>query len=379
VRDQQNATTNMTGIFDSIELSRGEIVVLHKNINSSVDDTIYRSWVKGDLITAQLADWTYTITENVADNRALIAFLKNVRAAQVSFSSPTFLGEMRETLKMIRSPAKGLRDLANSWLKNQPRDIFRDRHSKGGSKKYHAWKKNLSSAWLEQAFGWQPLVNDINNAFKTYKGLRDRKDQVPVSGYGIEAKQFAARTLSYQTQPYNPNIKYKWNQVATESCFVKYSGMVVRNVDGSLTSKLEPFGFTFDEFVPTAWELLPWSFLIDYFSNIGDVITAGVADRSSLAWTNRSRVILQKQIRSGWFDKDLTSNSFPPGKYISSYGDRTLMKSERRTVKRDRGAAVGSPTLSFELPGIPTQWANMTALFAQANSQVHPQRRPKHR
>jgi hypothetical protein len=379
VRDQQNATTNMTGIFDTLELVRGNCFVVHKNINSSTDSTQYRSWAKGDLISAQLCDWGYTVTENTANNRALIAYLKNVREAQVAFSAPTFLGELAETLRMIRSPAKGLRDLANSWLKKQPRDIFRDRHTKGGAKRYHAWKQNLSSTWLEQAFGWQPLVNDINSAFKTYTGLRDRKDQVPVSGFGIEAKPYAPRTLSNQTTALTTNMKYSYNTVARESCFVKYSGMVTRRVDGSLVSKLEPFGFDFDEFFPTAWELLPWSFLIDYFSNIGDVITCGVANRSSIAWTNRSRVIFQNQDASGYYNKELTAAGFAPGKLLYHNGTNVSYKAQRRTVQRDRGVSVGYPTLSFEVPGLPTQWANMTALFAQANSQVHPQRRPKHR
>jgi hypothetical protein len=151
--------------------------------------------------------------------------------------------------------------------------------------------------------------------------------------------------------------------------------MVVRQVDGSLLGKLEPFGFTFDEWLPTAWELLPWSWLIDYFSNVGDVITCGVADRSSLAWTNRSRVISQKQVRTGWYNEPLTKQSFAPGKYISGYGTIAGFKANRRTVRRDRGYAIGSPTLSFELPGLPTQWANMTAVFAQVTNQVHPQRR----
>lgn len=379
IRAQQNATTPMTGIHDSINLTRGEAVCVHKNINSSTDAGYYRSWAKGDLISAQLADWSLGITEGEANNRALIAFLKHVRQAQVQFSAPTFLGELRETIKMIRSPAKGLRDLADSWLKKQPRDIFRDRHTKKGSQRYHAWKQNLSSTWLEQAFGWQPLVNDINSAFRTYSGLRDRKEQVPVSGFGIDKKPFPSRTFSNQQQALPGNITYLWNSVASEECFIKYHGMVTREVDGSLVNKLEPFGFTFDEWIPTAWELLPWSFLIDYFSNIGDVITCGVANRASLAWVNRSRSFIQRQQRQGGFSLELTRAKFAPGKFISGFGTPVTMLSQRRTVRRDRGVSVGSPTLSFEIPGIPAQWANMTALFAQATSQVHPQNRPKHR
>jgi hypothetical protein len=375
VRDQQNATTNMTGIHDSVEMTRSNSAVLHKNRLSSTDSTIYRSWTKGDFVLPQLADWSIGITETEANNRALIAFLKNVRQAQVQFSAPTFLGELRETMKMIRSPAKGLMDLAKTWQKKQPRDIFRDRHTKNGSHRYHAWKQNLSSAWLEQAFGWQPLINDISTAFRTYTGLRDRKSQVPVSGYGIEKKQFPARTFSNQGVVFSNNTRYTYNQVATEECFIKYHGMVTQTIDGSLVNKLEPFGFSISEFVPTAWELLPWSFLIDYFSNIGDVITCGVANRASLAWVNRSRSFIQRQQRSGGFDLAGTKALWAPGKFISGFGTPLAMLATRRTVKRDRGYAVGYPTLSFELPGLPTQWANMTALFAQMNNTIHPQRR----
>ena len=167
-------------------------------------------------------------------------------------------------------------------------------------------------------------------------------------------------------------LEYTTDKISKERAFVKYTGMVNCKTYGSPVDALEPFGFTIDSWAPTAWELLPWSFLIDYFTNIGDVISAGTVSRSSLAWSRRTQVTYQivDMVARGneakckaWLGSYFLSAEMPDvrGRYV------------RRRVLREPTTSLGIPTLSFEIPGLPTQWANMTALFASANA-VHPQR-----
>jgi hypothetical protein len=310
-------------------------------------------------------NWSNTLSNAKAYNTALVQFLKKVRREQTVFSGPTFLGELRESMRMIRRPAQGLRNLCDSYL---------DRVKKVKKQRPKNWKKNLSDMWLEQAFGWTPLINDINDSYKAYKSLADARTQVPVTAYGVDG-ELAANQSASGTVDVHSIIGYKYGLRCTNNQFVRIRGMVTRQVEQTFSGKLQPFGFTPEEFIPTAWELLPWSFLVDYFSNIGDVITANVASRSNLAWTNVSSVGYQIAEVSAGPDLAFSVGGIP----LKRGGDSLTSKRERRVVTRDTVHSLGQPTFYLELPGRPAQWANMLALFASANAGIHPQRFTRYR
>lgn len=378
VKNQQNATTDMSGTFDTFKSNRVRASVTFRNYGISGTDPV-RLTANGDIGQyGNIIDWLPTISTSTADNRALIAYLKHVRSTVSSFGGPVFMGELREAFRMIRQPVLGLRNLADSWIRKAARSK-RPRGPKGPVN--HEWKKNLSSLWLEQAFGWQPLISDINSAFKTFRGLRDSKPQRPVSGFGIQEIDVPHRTYVDSVQSvhnFGNWMYYLVNRTSRERAFVKYSGMVNCQTYGSPVDALEPFGFTIDSWAPTAWELLPWSFLIDYFTNIGDVISAGTVSRSSIAWTRKTVVTYQisdmvakgqEAAVTSWFNDNVGPGYLTTCEMPDTHGNYV-----RRAVQRQAITSLGIPTLSFEIPGLPTQWANMTALFASANA-IHPQRR----
>lgn len=366
VKRQQNATTPMTGVFDTFQCTRAFAQTVWKNYGTVDPTNPIKSYAYGDLGQFDcFPDWLPTITTLTADNRALIRYLKEVREARSSFQGPVFMGELREAFRMIRHPAMGLRSLADNWI----RKVHRAKYPRGpkGPVDYE-WKKNLGSLWLEQAFGWQPLISDINGAFKTFRGLRDSKPQIPVSGFGIEEMAVPSKCYSSLTNP-GQHIFYNETRRSKERAFVKYTGMVNIRTEGAPVDALEAFGFTIDSWAPTAWELLPWSFLIDYFTNIGDVISAGTVSRSGIAWTRKTVVTYQivDKVAIGNTAKAKSAiDAFGAQYYISAEAAPTTGNYTRRVVTRSPNGFLGIPTLSFEIPGLPTQWANMTALFTSA-------------
>lgn len=377
VSKQQNATTAMTGTYDTYEclnnmsdhsdVSQG--YVDYYSHTSPTNFTILKDWMHGDLSCGAVdilpAFWAPTMSSGKAYNKALIEYLKKVRQVQTSFSAPTFIGELRESIHMIRHPAQGLRNLADAYLSKV----------KAAKKKSPKnWKKNLSGLWLEQAFGWQPLIADIQNAYKTYKGLATVNEQVPVTAYGQDMEIIQNKCLWSRIQHNNPpGMSFAFTQRAIESFVVRFKGMVVHRVDATVPSRLEPFGLDFAEFLPTAWELLPWSFLVDYFSNIGDIITANAANVATCAWQNVSVIQFQTYEIVGHYDLAETKLRHTIG--LSGSPDRPFRaKYQRRYVTRTPNVGVYVPLdLTFEIPGKPAQWANMLALAVQVHGGINPQ------
>jgi len=362
----------MSGTFDTYEATYANWYVLVMNQNNSQDKKIYRDELNGHIFGehTNLPVGGFLLSNSTAYNRALIDYLKRVRQVQVEFSSPTFLGELGEAIHMIRHPAQGLRNLAGSFI---------DRVKKRKKQRPKDWKKNLSGMWLEQAFGWQPFISDINNAYNTYRGLAKEQDSVMVTGTGIEEGPGAVNLQAPFPQLGNPafsRLKSRWSKRVTEKVVAKIHGKVIRRTESPYRDKLSAFGFEPLEFVPTAWELLPWSFLVDYFSNIGDVITANCANRSRIVFSNST--IVNLSINEGYVEMDKDRQKVTLYGYSGGDGAPCVAKLVRRVVTRTANIAVGYPDLTLELPGKPAQWANMLALAVQVHSGVNPQRFVKH-
>lgn len=369
----ENATTDLDGTFDEIEWTEGATVVSHKHLSDfATNPTIFQAKAWGAILID--GDSTFPATSGTADsadadNDALVNYLKHVRQAQVGFSTPTFLGELKEAVKMIRQPAKSLSDEFYRYIRNVKK---RKRNSP------KTWHKAAAGMYLEGVFGWLPLVNDIQTAAKEYAKLTERKAFIPITGFGVRDYPLPLLDVNNGAISVSANgtaiSRYSYNRRCMDRAFVRYKGMVKGSVDAPTYSRaMDSFGLRLDEFIPTAWELLPWSFLIDYFSNIGDVITASVATRSDVRWTNKSVVISRSYESVANFDLPATKSIYGL-RFVSGRGSSVTSKRIRKIVQRRRGVLLGTPSISFNIPGRPAQWANMAALLVVCNNSVHPQR-----
>jgi hypothetical protein len=368
VRAGNNATTPFTGVFDDITSIPGDFWLRCQAPGSGGTGPFYKLRLSGDVALRRCIgdppDWG-AISSTTAYNRGLLAYLKEVNSVNKAFDGLTFMGELRETSKMLRSPAKGIRNILDGYL---------NRLGESKRKRPKDWKKNLSSTWLESTFGMLPLLTDVQNFAQAWNSLLDknRDTYVLVSKVGVDEKANPTNTygelLASMVGSYAPVVLHR--QRATDRAVVRFRGKVWRRVFATRYDTAAHFGFEPRQFVPTAWELLPWSFLIDYFSNIGDVIESGVTDTSRVAWTNVSEVVFR--IADHYCMASPPNTQFGEGNKTVG-GTASTAQHRRRTVNRYVAPELGMPYIQLELPGLPIQWANMTALWAQANS-LHPQK-----
>lgn len=295
-----------------------------------------------------------------ADNQARTKFYKRAKEAQTAFRGLTFLGELRETLSMLRRPGQGLRRGLDDYLKNVKKRSRRAKRSSFG--------RIVSETWLEHAFGWQPLISDVKAAGEALNRRLDRfaSNYTRISGSGVteEASFFAADSVTAQ-----PFMRYRYRRKDVKTASVRYYGQVRSVCENPIEADMNLFGVNWRDIVPTAWELIPYSFLVDYFTNIGDILDAWSVRRSDIAWAGRS--IKRQTIRSVCEPPVIDPNYTPSVvagfvKWTERYESVSFYRAVRQNIVRSN-IIPDFPSISLEIPGFNSKWINMSALLLARN------------
>lgn len=315
------------------------------------------------------------VATTFADNAAAAKFYKNLRKTAVQWSAPTFLGELGEALHMIRRPANALYGRARGYL---------EAISKERRRNPRYWTRTLGGLWLEQSFGWAPLINDVKDAYKAYQRLLDdsAKSDIVIGSFSQETDTTSTNNMQPNqiSQCGLTGMHIRWRCTysrAKERTVVRYKAKVTNQVEATMWDNFALFGFTPSEFVPTAWELLPWSFLIDYFVNVGDVLSAAVTDTKNVAFVNKTVLRYTEYEGKMEFDPVASRQAFSVS-CTAAVGDVISQPSwfyTRKDITRSSGSSVPLPGLQFKFDLGDGQKANIAALLAQAIS-LHPQNRP---
>jgi len=362
-----NATTPLSATWDSLEsaIMTGSTSILWGN------DPMYwhKSTINGDPLSNNRGPIPcYAPIKSItsADNRARAKFYKQLRSMAVQMSGPTFLGELGQTLHMLRRPAQALQDSLTGYLgalgkrkRSNPKD----------------WTKAISGSWLEYSFGWVPLLNDCKDAYKAYNRLGEKPRTQVISVGAVDSFdriQEIAGTFLFGSAGYGDNVVItSKNATFTEQVSVRYKGSVSAQAETTKWDNLALFGFTPSEFIPTAWELLPWSFLVDYFTNIGDILSAAVTDTSRVKFVNKTvRATTDYQAT---YEMDLKAMIALIGGGTGQGGSNpVLVRTRRKTVTRSAGVGISLPTFQVDLDLRSGQLGNIAALLGQSQA-LHPQ------
>jgi hypothetical protein len=368
IRKGENATTNFSGVWCTMK-SKGVNVYTESVYNPNptgyphctrlnsgnicVNNNIYSPGFHPSL--------SVTLRPSV-DNRARQQFYKKLRQTQQQFSALTFAGELKETLHMLRNPAVALLGSAQGYLAELKR--IKRRSPK-------AWTKSIGGTWLEYSFGWVPLINDCKDAAKALERLGlPRTMRISAGSQGEEdVTKATVGTAGQSTSQVNGGNFFKLTATRIESCTVRYRAALRAKADVATwgDEQWSLFGFTPRDILPTAWELLPWSFLADYFTNIGDIINSAVTDTSELAWTSRTEItsVLNTLQMDPVFERSIPGPDF---RIVGHGGSSGRAELTRKEVTRNSVSGVPIPTLSFEIALSYGQKANCAALLTNALS-----------
>lgn len=298
------------------------------------------------------ADYFYTLnlpSATDAQNIALGKFLNSIRNAVSPFKGLTFLGELRESISMIKSPLKHLRSGLNDYVRTA-------RNLRKRRLKPKPLSKAIAGTWLEYVYGWSPLLADIKDGVEAFGRLQQQPEFIRVFGSGDQTSDaFGTRTSGVFYPEY---LEYLFERRYVTKVGVRYVGAVRLDADHRPTN-LELLGFRWEEFIPTVWELIPYSFLVDYFTNLGDLLGAAFTATSNVAWHARSTRI---EATARWSGRDSGRLKLGGSAVVTRSIDTGSYQVRRISLKRDIPSLSELPSLVFQIPGIGTKWLNIAAL-----------------
>jgi hypothetical protein len=374
IADHQSATTALSAVWQSLSIKRGFIRLRCKKAVIPGTLPLHRE-IWGDIagLSISLAP-THVPFASKAEARASAKFYSQVKEAQQKMSGPTFLGELRETMRMLRRPAEGLWKGVERYAQDleKANRLNRRRYFKKDQPRYiRNLTQTAGELWLERAFGWLPLMHDIEDAKKAHNSLFEKERIVRLNAGGMDMKDL---TYPSSSNGFSFGMFYNYQQVDFTTHTVRYRGAARAQAATTAQDRLARFGFTPSEFIPTAWELLPWSFLVDYFANIGDILSASTTDTSSVIWVSRSETLYTQRelkcywdmsrISSGYDNYVITLLEGQPGSAIWSH----------KTVTRGGSGIPNIPSLYLTVPSNPWRLANVAALLAAVGLSTHPQK-----
>lgn len=203
---------------------------------------------------------------------------------------------LRPRLGLAQTVAE-LKDIP-SMLKKTSRHLSDVWRSLGGKRHIRNTPKVVADQFLAGSFGWLPFISDIRKFYGQFRrldkdiGKLKRQNGKWVRKYGTVATEYetVGSPIVHSYTSHNPAFPWPFTPVASGSTVVtKYNtssvtfvGMFRYYVPELSTPKWHDwaikrlFGL---QITPTLlYELTPWSWLVDWFSNAGDVIS-NIEDR----------------------------------------------------------------------------------------------------
>lgn len=175
-------------------------------------------------------------------------------------------------------------------------------------------EKRIASNWLEFTYGWKPLLSDIYNVAEEM--VRYTMNRIQRIRAGERAQIPTGSTYLYLGYVY---------QLAplTGSAFQSFKFNVAYEIP---ENKFEIARFTSLNPVSIAWELLPYSFVIDWFVNIGGYLRSletALLYESAFRGGYYTWLAVQDTQCSSAYSDNIDQSSFPTSRFYQKTIKRT--------------------------------------------------------
>lgn len=388
VKGHTSATTAFTGIRHNFHYGNG-IGHVKWNVIRKSDGVLFQ---QGDLVgegfrflpstLLSLASDPASLDSANAISAAKMRLLSAIRDTYRQFQGGVFFGELLETIHQIRHPAEALqrglktykRDVQKRLAKYVPGALTAATRKQLNTKHRNIANRIVKDTWLEYVFGWKPLINDIKDGARAL-AYKDYRIFIPVSGSGKSSSASNFTVIGNNTINGMP-IDLGYTVRGTVNCWLK--GECGTDAAQRSVLNINRFGLNFwSEVAPTIWELIPYSFLVDYFSNIGQMIDGMSTQLSGVRWVcgivkrevevtlNYSR--FNQGLLTGIYNtEDASFKTFLTEQTYSYSGYTNTFSRVDRSAWTIEDISLSLGDFRFRVPGVgSTRWLNIAALFGR--------------
>jgi hypothetical protein len=240
------------------------------------------------------------INIEIMKNQAINQAYANVELSEAAILAT--LGELDETIKFIVSSGRRLLKIY--------RDI-RKLRLKALAKQFSA--KELADRYMEYRYAIRPLVMDVEMSLRALSNMdKDLKGQKLRQTF---RSRFTDSDVNVQASEVAPFSTYwiGWNWSGQSHIDVTVSGGVLTDIE--FISNLNIWGA--DQFIETVWELIPFSFIIDWFFNVGTTLAAWTPEagvKTLTSWVTVDKTVtctrkVDSAFGKGYYDHESVSDS----------------------------------------------------------------------
>jgi len=193
-------------------------------------------------------------------NKARAALIEELKPAQAELGAA--VAEWRQSVGMISQRALQLARAASAIRRYRVKEALNilgvSAPSKGAEPIIRKGSKNFANNLLEIRFGWLPLIRDVDNALKTLTG---GLPSIRVHGRGVDSGSWATDSGVVNNQRSKTSGTYKSSHRITARVGAINPNLALANQLGLVNP------------ASVAWEVIPYSFLFDYWVNVGQFLS----------------------------------------------------------------------------------------------------------
>lgn len=275
-------------------------------------------------------------TFDSASNLAVQKLYDTIRQMESHVQTGETIGEYKQTINLFKRGLGGLRDLLEYTSKNHVNIL------KKGAQWNNAKRtaKSLADLTLEYRFGIKPLAMVLGEGAGAVQSDRYMEAFLPFS---VKGKATSSTLVTNGSYGGFPRIHIYGR---TDNEFkVRFKGDYrIRSADAG-PNYARSLGLTWREFIPTIYNLIPYSFLLDYVSNLHTFIETVAVPFTNVAWCVRTDRSTQHHVRNY-----TALGGEQPLNYVIDVIDPGYFDSQATGIRRREQLSLPMPTLRWQKP-----------------------------
>lgn len=297
-------------------------------------------------------------------NRCIRDFLQKVNDAQTNGNlTGRSIKHFEHDIHSVFNPLSAVRGKINEYLEQITKSA--SKYKRGSQFLYNA----IRDSYLEFEFGLKPFSEDMRAILSDLSRRRFPVQRVSAIANTRFAGKSVSSNLTNGAIPLIDNFGFAQltlNTLSVSEYGVKYTGAVRTKVnpDSGKVGWFQDNNLLPKDWLPTLYHILPYSWMVDYFTNLGDVVDSLSFIFADLTYGCKTTVnrtyskVDASSITAKWFDPGANNS------WVTQQFDMSGGSSLWGTKSFTRSPLVASdlvPQLVFHIPTRPRQYVNMLA------------------